>query len=249
MVYFIGAGPGDAELITLKARDIISKADLIIYAGTSVPGWLLHLAKPSCIMMDSTSISFREQIEAMVMHKDRTVCRVHQGSLGIFSTVKEYLDVLDSQDIPYECIGGVSVVEYICSKLHLETCLQGVSQGLIICRSDSVDNYLPKRKNQDVRSFAVHQTSMIIFMVEQEVGHTAVQLVKGGFRGDTPCILFGNASCPDEWYRKFSLRELQKPMKFPQGMFVMLVGDFISAVNQDVVNYSDKELILPRILD
>lgn len=249
MIYFIGAGPGYGELITVKGRKIIEKADIVLYAGSSVSGELLSLAKSDAIIIDSTSTTFREQIEIMDSNQDKIVCRLHQGCLGVFSTMKEYTDVLDAKDITYECISGISVIDYICAKLHLETCLQGVSQGLIICRSDSVNVYLPKRRNQNIRSFAGHQTSMIVFMAESELSYTAKEMLKGGFKKDTPCVLFGNAAYPDEWFLKFTLDELTKERNLPSGMFIMLVGDFIRAVSSDVSNYSTKELELPRIFE
>ncbi|MDP4182611.1 MAG: cobalt-precorrin-4/precorrin-4 C(11)-methyltransferase, partial [Bacillota bacterium] len=133
MIYFIGAGPGDPDLITVKGRNIITEADVIIYAGSLVNIKVLQCAKKRCEIYDSSKMTLEEVIEVMVSAaaSDKMVARVHTGDPSIFGAIREQMDELDRRNIAYEVIPGVSSFLSAAAALKKEYTLPGVTQTVI----------------------------------------------------------------------------------------------------------------------
>jgi precorrin-4/cobalt-precorrin-4 C11-methyltransferase len=135
MIYFIGAGPGAADLITLRGMRLLGKASLVIYAGSLVNPELLEFCSPNCERLNSASMTLEEVISALNTHRqDETVVRLHTGDPSLYGAIREQMDALDRLDIAYEIVPGVSSMNAAAAVLKAEFTPPSVSQSLIVSR-------------------------------------------------------------------------------------------------------------------
>jgi len=162
-IYFVGAGPGDKELITLKGYRLLSQADIVIYAGSLVNPDLLDYCKSGARLYDSAGMNLEEIIDIMRegAKKDLLVVRLQTGDISIYGSIREQAEELKKLDIDYESIPGVSSFLGAAGALGIEYTVPEVSQSLIITR---IEGRTPVPKLESLRSFASHQTSMAIFL-------------------------------------------------------------------------------------
>ena len=162
MIYFIGAGPGAADLITVRGKELLEKADLIIYAGSLVNPALLQYAKPGCKIMNSAVMTLEEVIAAMVPAAQRgeLVVRLHTGDPSVYGAHREQMDMLNSYNLDYEIVPGVSSFCAAAAALKAEYTLPDVSQSVIITRMEGRTGVPPKQKIVD---YAKHHATMVIF--------------------------------------------------------------------------------------
>lgn len=163
MVYFVGAGTGAADLITVRGMRLIQQADVVIYAGSLVNPELLQYAKPDCAIHNSAKMTLDEVITIMGQaEKERLMTvRLHTGEPSIYGAVREQMDELDKLGIAYESCPGVSACFGAAASLNLEYTLPDVSQSLIITRMEGKTKVPPK---ESIESFAAHQTSMAVYL-------------------------------------------------------------------------------------
>ena len=197
MIYFIGAGPGAADLITVKGKELLEKADLIIYAGSLVNPELLNYAKPECIIMDSAKMTLEEVIAAMVpaAQAGKLVVRLHTGDPSVYGAHREQIDLLRSYNLDFEIVPGVSSFCAAAACLDAEYTLPNVSQSVIITRMEGRTPVPPKEK---LASLAAHQATMCIFLSVQAIDKVMSTLKEGGYPGDTPVAIVSRASWPDQ---------------------------------------------------
>ena len=136
MIHFIGAGPGDPELLTIKGKKRIDSADVIIYAGSLVNKEILADRKESAVVYNSAYMTLPEVIEVMkkAEAKGQSVARVHTGDPSIYGAIREQMDALDTLGIAYEVIPGVSSFLAAAASMKKEYTLPGVSQTVILSR-------------------------------------------------------------------------------------------------------------------
>lgn len=163
MVWFIGAGSGDPELLTIKAKKIIDESDVIIYAGSLVNKEVLSSAKESAIIYNSASMNLDEVIAVMkdAHEKGLKIARVHTGDPSIYGAHREQMRELDKLGIEYKVVPGVSSFLAAAATLNLEYTLPGVSQTVILTR---MEGRTPMPKGESIEELAVHQASMVIFL-------------------------------------------------------------------------------------
>ena len=197
MVYFVGAGTGAPDLITVRGKRLLEQADVIIYAGSLVNPEFLKYAKKECEIHDSAFLTLEEVIEQMVQaeRRGKTVVRLHTGDPSIYGAVREQMDELDRQKIPYESCPGVSACFGAAAALNLEYTLPEVSQSLIITRMEGKTKVPPK---ESIESFAAHQTSMAIYLSTGMLQELSKRLVAGGYPKTTPAALVYKATWPEE---------------------------------------------------
>src|SRR3989338_242286 len=135
-VYFIGAGPGDPELLTIKAGNIIARADIIIYAGSLINKDILKLAAKKALVYDSSKMSLEQVLKVMRKAKaaDKIIARIHSGDPSIYGAVQEQMDWCEKQGIDYQVIPGVSSFQAAAASLKQELTLPGGSQTVILTR-------------------------------------------------------------------------------------------------------------------
>ena len=197
MVYFVGAGTGAADLITVRGRRLLEQADVIIYAGSLVNPELLAYAKKTCEIHNSAKLTLEEVIQIMssAEAEGKMTVRLHTGDPSIYGAVREQMDELDRLDIPYESCPGVSACFGAAASLNLEYTLPGISQSLIITRMEGKTKVPEKEK---IESFAAHQASMAIYLSAGMIKELSRRLIDGGYQKTTPAALVYKATWDEE---------------------------------------------------
>ncbi len=197
MIYFVGAGSGAADLITVRGMRLLQKADIIIYAGSLVNPQLLEYAKEGCRVYNSARMTLEEVMEVMVQGDKScgTVVRLHTGEPSIYGAVREQMDLLEKEGIAYESCPGVSACFGAAASLNLEYTLPGISQSLIITRMEGKTK-VPERESME--SLAAHRASMAIYLSAGRMKELSRRLVEGGYEPDTPAALVYKATWPEE---------------------------------------------------
>ena len=234
MVYFVGAGTGAVDLITVRGMRLLEKADVIIYAGSLVNPDLLDYAKKDCQIHNSAKLTLDEVIDIMkkASDEDKTIVRLHTGEPSIYGAVREQMDELDRLGIEYESCPGVSACFGAAASLNLEYTLPDISQSLIITRMEGRTKVPPK---ESIESFAAHQASMAIYLSTGMLDELSRRLVAGGYKEDTPAALVYKATWPEE--EKYictvkTLAETAREHKITKTALV-LVGDVIGHRNYE----------------
>ena len=234
MVYFVGAGTGAVDLITVRGMRLLEKADVIIYAGSLVNPDLLDYAKKDCQIHNSARLTLDEVIDIMkkASEEDKTIVRLHSGEPSIYGAVREQMDELDKLGIEYESCPGVSACFGAAASLNLEYTLPDISQSLIITRMEGRTKVPPR---ESIENFAAHQASMAIYLSTGMLDELSRRLLAGGYREDTPAALVYKATWPEE--EKYictvkTLAETAREHKITKTALV-LVGDVIGHRNYE----------------
>ena len=231
MVHFVGAGPGAVDLLTIRGRELIEKADVIIYAGSLVNPELLKYARKDCKIYDSAYMNLDEITEVMKSADGETV-RLHTGDPSIYGAIKEQMDFLDKEGIPYDVCPGVSSMAGAAAALKAEYTLPGVSQSIIITRAEG-RTAVPE--GQELSSMASHGATMVLFLSSGMADKLSMELKEGGYRGDTPVAVVYKATWPDE--KKFittleTIDEIAKDNDITKTALI-LVGDAIWSLDYE----------------
>lgn len=197
MVYFVGAGTGAADLITVRGKHLLEQADVIIYAGSLVNPELLSYAKAECEIYNSAKMTLEEVLEVMeaAEQEKKMTVRLHTGDPSIYGAVREQMDELDRLGIAYESCPGVSACFGAAASLNLEYTLPGISQSLIITRMEGKTG-VPEKES--IESFAAHQASMAIYLSTGMLEELSRRLMAGGYPKSTPAALVYKATWPEE---------------------------------------------------
>ena len=226
-VHFVGAGPGDKELITLKGYKLLSNADVVIYAGSLVNPALLEYCKEGCEIHDSAYMNLQEIIEVMEkgIKAGKSVVRLQTGDFSIYGS-REQVEDLAKLNIDYDCTPGVSSFLGASSALGVEYTVPKISQSVVITRMEGRTPVPPK---ESIESFAAHQTSMVIFLSVQEIEKVVSKLVDGGYPKTTPIAVVYKATWPDEKVVKGTLEDIAKKVKDAdiRKTALIMVGEFL----------------------
>ncbi len=234
MVYFVGAGTGAPDLITVRGMRLLEKADVIIYAGSLVNPQLLDYAKDNCDIYNSAKMTLDEVIDTIKKAEtDRKVTvRLHTGEPSIYGAIREQMDELDKLNIKYESCPGVSACFGAASSLNLEYTLPGISQSLIITRMEGRTKVPPK---ESIESFATHNASMAIYLSTGLLADLSERLIVGGYNADTPAALVYKATWPEEEAYVCTIGTLEETAKAHNitKTAIVLVGDVITHRHYD----------------
>ncbi|MEG2323148.1 MAG: precorrin-4 C(11)-methyltransferase [Anaerovoracaceae bacterium] len=197
MVYFVGAGPGAVDLITVKGQNLLKAADLIIYAGSLVNKEHLALAKNNCQIYNSASMTLEEVIEEMKKAESKRwmTVRLHTGDPSIYGAIKEQMDLLEEATISYEVVPGVSSFCGAAAALKAEYTLPDISQTVIITR---MAGRTPVPEKEEIAKLAAHQATMAIFLSTGLLESLQERLLVGGYTKDTPAAIVYKATWPEE---------------------------------------------------
>ena len=197
MVHIVGAGPGATDLITVRGRELINRADVIIYAGSLVNPALLEYRKSGCQVYDSAKMTLEEVIaliEAAEQEKKTTV-RLHTGDPSIYGAIREQMDAMEKKKIPFDVCPGVSSFCGAASALRMEYTLPNVTQSVIITR---MAGRTPVPERESIASFPAQQATMVIFLSTGMLNELTEELIKGGYRPDTPAAIVYKATWEEE---------------------------------------------------
>lgn len=228
MIYFVGAGPGDPELLTLKAKRLIDEADVIVYAGSLVNPAVLEDKKPEALVYDSAGMSLDEVMAVLIEAEERNLLsvRVHTGDPAVYGAIREQIDQLEKRKIAYEVVPGVSSVFAASATLGRELTLPGVSQTVILTRQAG---RTPVPEGETISSLAAHQATMVIFLSVGQIESLSEELIAGGYTPSTPVAVVYRASWPDETIVHGTLETIAELTK-EQGIVrqaLVMVGAFL----------------------
>lgn len=197
MIHFVGAGSGAPDLITIRGKDFLEKADVIIYAGSLVNPQLLDYAKEGCEIYNSAKMTLEEVLEVMrkAEKSEKMTVRLHTGDPCLYGAIREQMDVLDEEGISYDYCPGVSSFCGAASALNLEYTLPEVSQSVIITR---MAGRTPVPEKESIESFAAHQATMVVFLSTGLLEELSRRLIEGGYSKDTPAAIVYKATWDDE---------------------------------------------------
>lgn len=197
MIHFVGAGSGAADLITVRGKNLLEQADVIIYAGSLVNPALLDCAKEKCAIYNSATMTLEEVLYVMrkAEAEGKTTVRLHTGDPCLYGAIREQMDKLDQWQIPYDYTPGVSSFCGAAAALRAEYTLPGVSQTVIITR---MAGRTPVPDSQSIRSLAAHDATMVIFLSTGLLEGLELELQAGGLSPDTPAAIVYKATWPEE---------------------------------------------------
>jgi precorrin-4/cobalt-precorrin-4 C11-methyltransferase len=196
-IHFVGAGPGDPELITVKGRRLLTEAEIIVFAGSLVNPVLLEVAGPACEVFNSANMTLEEVIAVMQTSyaAGKRVVRLHTGDPGLYGAIQEQIAALDELEIPWQVVPGVSSFLAAAASLGQELTLPGVSQTVIITRQEG---RTPVPVTESLRSLASHQATLCIFLSVHMLDEVTRELTAGGYPDDTPVAVVEKASWPEQ---------------------------------------------------
>lgn len=231
-VYFVGAGPGAVDLITVRGAELLKKAKMVIYAGSLVNPKLLKYTSDDCEVFNSARMTLEEVIACMVRgaNEGKPVVRLHTGDPSLYGAVKEQMEALKSLGITYESCPGVSACFGAAASLDLEYTLPEVSQSLIITRMAGRTG-VPEPES--IESFAAHRSTMAIYLSTSMLGELGRRLIKGGYPPSTPAAIVYKATWPDEVKVICTVASLEDEAKKHniKKTALILVGDVIGTTD------------------
>lgn len=197
MVYFVGAGPGAEDLITVRGMNLLKKCDVVIYAGSLVNPKLLDYCKSGTEIYNSAKMTLEEVLSLIYAAEGegKTTVRLHTGEPSIYGAVREQMDALDAKKIKYESVPGVSACFGAAASLNLEFTLPEVSQTLIITR---IEGKTKVPESEKIAKLAQHHASMAIYLSANLTEKLSEELVKGGYSPETPAAIVYKATWPEE---------------------------------------------------
>ncbi len=240
MVHFIGAGPGAADLITIRGARFLRESDVVIYAGSLIHPSVLDMAKPGCIRYNSAEMNLDEIITVIRQAESRnqTTARLHSGDPCLYGAIREQTDLLNQLGIAWDDTPGVSSFCGAAAALGLEYTLPGISQSVIITRLPGRTS-VPEREN--TRELARHGASMVIFLSAGMMRQVQTELLEsGGYAANTPAAIVYKATWPEERVIRCTIGTLADAGEAASisRTALILIGDFLS----DAPNYQNSEL-------
>jgi precorrin-4/cobalt-precorrin-4 C11-methyltransferase len=195
-VYFIGAGPGDPELITVKGQRLIRQCPLVLYAGSLVPKEVVLTANPAAEIVNTAPLSLDEIIARIRAAHERglDVARVHTGDPALYGAIGEQMRELDRLHIPYEVVPGVTAAFAGAALLRRELTLPGVSQTLILTRHAGKT---PVPERESLPELARHQATLAIYLSVDQLREIVVELTPH-YGADCPVAVLHRVSWPDQ---------------------------------------------------
>jgi len=196
-VAFIGAGPGDPDLLTIKAQKIIQQADLILYAGSLVPRDVVAWAKPGARVEDSSSMNLEQTHELLraTVLQGGLAARVHTGDPSLYGAVREQAFLLERDGIDYQIVPGVTAAFAAAARAGVSMTLPEKTQTLILSR---MEGRTPVPEKERIRELAAHGSSLAVYLSAGQAESLVSELQAGGYPGNTPAIAAYRVGWPEE---------------------------------------------------
>lgn len=227
-VWFVGAGPGDPEFITLKGYRLLQHAQVVIYAGSLINTELLTYCPADAECYDSAELHLTQIISLMEasVKAGKTVVRLQTGDLSLYGSVREQGEELTRRGISWQVVPGVSAFLGAAAQLGVEYTVPELAQSLIITR---LEGNTPMPPREQLESFARHQTSMAIYLSVQRIGRVAERLMQGGYPASTPAAVIYKATWPDSQTVHGTLEDIADKVHFAgiRKTALILVGAFL----------------------
>jgi precorrin-4/cobalt-precorrin-4 C11-methyltransferase len=239
-VYFVGCGPGDPDLITIKAKKIIQKADVVVYSGSLIPTQILSFCKKA--KLHDASKLVREEIFEILRDnaiKNKVVVRLHDGDPSIYGAIKEQTDNLQTKGIESELVPGVTSFLASAAALGIQLTLPGVTQTIIITRAESRTK-VPKEER--ISDLAKHKATMIFYLSVHLLSNIVKQAMEGGYAPSTPAAVVYRASWNDEKIITGTLTDITKKVRDEKitRTAIVIIGDVIKPKSYEYSKLYDK---------
>jgi precorrin-4/cobalt-precorrin-4 C11-methyltransferase len=229
-IWFVGAGPGAADLITLRGARIIAEADVVIWAASLVMAEAVAGARLDAQVLDSSAMTLEDvcAVYDRAAAEGLTVARVHSGDPALWGAVGEQIEQCDARGLAWEIVPGVSSLSAAAAAVGRELTVPEVAQSVILTRLATAT---PMPNNEDVRAFAAHGTTMALFLSAKRGRKLQEELLAGGYEPDTPCAVVYRATWPDEKVLRCRLDELAATLREHQLIrhTLILVGRALDA--------------------
>jgi precorrin-4 C11-methyltransferase len=207
-VVFVGAGPGAADLLTLRAAAAIAAADVVIWASSLVQEEVLQHARPQARIVDSAAVPLEEVVAVYedAASSGASIVRIHSGDPALWGAMQEQLDRAVALGLEVEVIPGVSSFSAAAAAIGRELTIPEVAQSVILTRLEGGKTPMPPRES--VREFARHGTTMALFLSAARSGQLQEELLAGGYAPETPCVIAYRVTWDDELIVHCRLAEL-----------------------------------------
>jgi precorrin-4/cobalt-precorrin-4 C11-methyltransferase len=223
MIYFIGAGPGDAKLITIKAKEILELADVVLYTGSLVPKEVIEWAKNASVIKNSHKMKYEEIFDFFKTYRDKLIARVHTGDPSLYSTIAKQIEFLKKEGIEYEVIPGVTAAFGASASLGIEYTIPGVSQTIILSR---VEGNTPQPEPLE-NILRCKNSSLIFYLSISLIKKLKEKAFELGYPKDTPCFVVEKATWKDEKIYKGTLEDIEDKVSHIKGVALIMIGEFL----------------------
>ena len=227
-VYIVGGGPGDPELLTLKAKRIIESADVIIFADSLVPPEVVGFAKEGAKVVGSKEMNLDEimDLELGVVREGKTVARVQSGDPSIYGAILEQMRVLEQEGVEYEIIPGVSAAFAAAAVLKSELTVPEKSQTIIMTR---MEGRVAMPEGEQLKDLAAHGCTMVIFLSITRMTKVVRELTSSGYTKDTPVAVVYRVGWPDQLIIRGTLKDIADKVRAAKITLqaLIIVGDAV----------------------
>ena len=239
-VYFVGCGPGDPELLTIKAKKLMQNADVVVYSGSLIPPEIIKLCKKAKLY-DAAKL-VREEIFNILKtnaKKGKLVIRLHDGDPSIYGAIREQTDNLQKDGIEFEIVPGITSFLASAAALGSELTLPGVTQTIIITRAESRTK-VPKQER--ISELAKHKATMIFYLSVHLLSDIVKQAIEGGYPKSTPVAVIYRASWKDEIVITGTLKNITKKVRDAKitRTAIIIIGDVVSPKSYEYSRLYDK---------
>ena len=240
-VFFVGCGPGDPELITIKAKKLIQKADIIVYSGSLIPESILKFCKKGKLY-DAAKLVREEIFDLLYKNarKDKIVVRLHDGDPSIYGAIKEQIDNLEKKGIESVVVPGITAFLASAAALGIQLTLPGVTQTIIVTRTESRTK-VPK--HEKISELAKHKATLIFYLSVHLVSKLVKEAIAGGYKKTTPVGVVYRASWDDEKIIKGTLENIAKKIKDEKitKTAIIIISDVIDPKSYEYSKLYDKK--------
>jgi precorrin-4/cobalt-precorrin-4 C11-methyltransferase len=202
----VGAGPGDPDLLTVKAQKLLARADVILFADSLIPEQILDICREDAEIMRTANKTLEEILPVMVtaVRSQKSVVRLHSGDPSLYSAIHEQMQLLAEANIPFEIIPGISAFQAAAAKLNVELTVPGLVQTIILTRI-SGRTEVPTR--EELASLAAHQASLCLYLSARHVTNAQAQLLEH-YPAQTQVAICFRIGWPDEKIRVVPLDKM-----------------------------------------
>lgn len=239
-VYFIGAGPGDVDLITVKGRDILSRCRVVIFAGSLVSSRHLDFAPEGAETHDSSRLSLDDIRKILTSARERglDVARLHTGDPSLYGAIREQIEMCEELDIDWEVVPGVSSAFAAAARLGVEYTVPGGTQTLVFTR---VEGRTPVPPEERLDLLAAHHSSIAVFLSIHDIDKVTGQLLES-LPPSTPVVVAARVTWPDERFIRGTLSDIAEKVRSAgiTKTALILVGDALESRGQRSCLYREE---------
>jgi precorrin-4/cobalt-precorrin-4 C11-methyltransferase len=239
-VYFVGCGPGDPELLTVKAKKLIQRAEVVVYSGSLIPPEVIKLCKKAKLY-DAAKLVREEIFEILRDNalEGKLVVRLHDGDPTIYGAIREQTDNLKKEKIEFEIVPGITSFLASAAALGSELTLPGITQTIIVTRAESRTKVPPQER---IAELAKHQATMIFYLSVHLISGIVKEALKGGYSKSTPAAAIYRASWKDEKIIKGTLGDIVKKVRDEKitRTAIIIIGDIVNPKHYEYSRLYDK---------